>query len=372
MASRYSISTNVPMRSQSLKLGPDGRIYVILDNSPFLSTINNPNVAGAGCNYAPSSISLNPGTKGLWGLPNIVYSIELPEKVIVGDTTLVCNQPVTIEGPTGFSNYLWSTGATTSKVIVTKPGTYWLEVSSGCGVYSDTFLVQQLDSVITFDLKDTLFYCGNSVRIQSPYNSGNTWSTGDNSESITINTTGKYWLQVSNLCGTYTDTFYVDKRDTTHLSFDIHDTLMLCNQSMQITADIDGNYRWSNGATSKSIEISYPDVFWLSVSNDCGRQYSDTFKVIDGGCFYVPSAFSPNGDGRNDVFRCFGNDYARGFHMAVFNRWGERVFQTYSKGDVWDGTYKHARCDVGVYYWQLNYLINNETVSLKGDVSLIR
>lgn len=87
----------------------------------------------------------------------------------------------------------------------------------------------------------------------------------------------------------------------------------------------------------------------------------------------IPTGFTPNNDGKNDIFRLYGSKFNALVEFRVFNRWGEEVFQTVNKDGGWDGTYHGVPQDAGVY----NYLIivakpegGNEV--FKGNVTLIR
>ena len=87
----------------------------------------------------------------------------------------------------------------------------------------------------------------------------------------------------------------------------------------------------------------------------------------------IPSAFSPNGDGLNDVFRVSNLVYQRLIEFRVFNRWGQEVFSTTDGKQGWDGTYKGVPQEIGVYHYLIR--INTPDGQLKvykGDVSLIR
>jgi len=93
---------------------------------------------------------------------------------------------------------------------------------------------------------------------------------------------------------------------------------------------------------------------------------------------YVPEAFSPNGDGTNDVFKIFGKHYIN-MHVKIFNRWNEPVFYHYGKTpaemEFWDGTVGGQPAQDGVYQWIITYNAGDEpskTVELKGMVTIIR
>lgn len=101
---------------------------------------------------------------------------------------------------------------------------------------------------------------------------------------------------------------------------------------------------------------------------------SDSISVRVEGCcsVYLPDAFTPNGDGRNDEFRLI----RRGLHdihvFQIRNRWGIKVFETNDEMHGWDGNYKGQAADVGTYYYVLKYSCGGEVMEQQGDLQLIR
>ena len=86
----------------------------------------------------------------------------------------------------------------------------------------------------------------------------------------------------------------------------------------------------------------------------------------------VPSAFSPNGDGFNDVLfvKGYGID---AINFTIYNRYGEVVFFTTDQSIGWDGTFKNQEENPGVFTWVLNYNLSNGKMGLlKGNTTLIR
>ena len=94
--------------------------------------------------------------------------------------------------------------------------------------------------------------------------------------------------------------------------------------------------------------------------------------VLEEEPIYVPNAFTPNGDGNNDMFLVYGQDIKTA-SLKVFNRWGELVFASTNQFLGWDGTYKGQPAPMGVYTFvaEVTYL-NNKTADRKGTVNLIR
>ncbi|MBV6460533.1 MAG: hypothetical protein HJHJAOHD_00648 [Flavobacteriales bacterium] len=87
----------------------------------------------------------------------------------------------------------------------------------------------------------------------------------------------------------------------------------------------------------------------------------------------LPTAFSPNADGQNDVFRVLGTKYVQSIELRVYNRWGQEVFYTNQKETGWDGTFKGQPAPTGVYaYTLVATLPNGEVITKKGNVTLKR
>ncbi|WKZ74794.1 MAG: gliding motility-associated C-terminal domain-containing protein [Vicingaceae bacterium] len=87
----------------------------------------------------------------------------------------------------------------------------------------------------------------------------------------------------------------------------------------------------------------------------------------------LPTAFSPNADGENDVFRVLGTKYVQSIELRVYNRWGQQVFYSNQKEIGWDGTFKGQPAPTGVYaYTLVATLPNGEVITKKGNVTLKR
>ena len=106
------------------------------------------------------------------------------------------------------------------------------------------------------------------------------------------------------------------------------------------------------------------------------HSYTDTVCVTVVGvvdsCFYLPNAFSPNGDGKNDFFfvncNCF-----KTIHLIIFNRWGENVFETTNPAFHWDGSYQGKPMNIQVLVYSLSAeLFDGKSIYRKGTISLIK
>lgn len=88
--------------------------------------------------------------------------------------------------------------------------------------------------------------------------------------------------------------------------------------------------------------------------------------------FFIPSAFTPNGDGVNDCFKVTHFNYLKSVDISIYNRYGSLVFHTTSDNDCWDGTYKGNAADHGNYVYYIKASDNCEVFYKKGNLILIR
>jgi gliding motility-associated-like protein len=137
-------------------------------------------------------------------------------------------------------------------------------------------------------------------------------------------------------------------------------------------------YQWSSGETTPYIRPVVPGTYQLTVSNLCGSATAATRvqTVPCDHCFWLPDAFTPNGDGRNDLFGPVRTCPAH-FHyflFRIYNRWGQVVFESVSPDHKWDGSFAGQTQPMGTYTYTLGYRSTAiaPVVFLKGTVELVR
>jgi gliding motility-associated-like protein len=138
---------------------------------------------------------------------------------------------------------------------------------------------------------------------------------------------------------------------------------------------------WEYHPALSCTECMYPlasptetTTFYASVVTDDGCRQIDSVMVGVRGVIYVPNAFTPNGDGLNDIFRAKGVDIVA-FRMEVWNRWGERVFIGEHIDHGWNGSAFGGEyyCPAGVYPYRIVARERfGDVFELKGHVTLIR
>ena len=161
-----------------------------------------------------------------------------------------------------------------------------------------------------------------------------------------------------------------------------NDTIAVVNQAIQLNATGGTNYEWSPPYFLSNPHISNPvatltnnQTYVLAVKNDDGCEAKDTLaiKVFEHADVYVPSAFTPNADGRNDILHIVAPGLKELFYFRIYNRWGQSVFEAKDLLKGWDGRINGQIPGTGTYVWVMKgvtYLGN--IVQKKGTVTLIR
>ena len=162
------------------------------------------------------------------------------------------------------------------------------------------------------------------------------------------------------------------------------DTIIVKGSSIQFDGQGGISYAWTPGYylsdTGTADPVGYyPDTgtftYYVYVKSEYGCKGYDTLKVqvVGSASFFVPTAFTPNGDGENDYFRPVAIGYRELNYLKVFNRWGQMVYYSRNFETGWDGTFNGKRVEIGTYFWEVGYTDRfGKPGSTKGDVTLLR
>ena len=293
-------------------------------------------------------------------------------------------------------NYNWtkaSTGntsvAVTPTLQITTSDTYTLIVTDPANTCANsdvmTALFRAMPSVSLLGGLDTSIICEGQVQTLDAGNAGMTYlwfPANEKIQSITKSISGLYAVEVSNGICKDTDAIYlrVISLPTNLLS----DTLNANNPNYCFAEELAGvdisaigedllmyNYLWvPGGETTQSINVKQTGTYSVTVSLDkCS--VSDQISIIDycPTSIFVPQAFTPNGDNKNEVFKVVGAN-AKDFELLVFNRWGEQIFRSTDINQGWDGTCRGDKVQIDVYIWKLNYSENLDTGKTKKHVRM--
>jgi gliding motility-associated-like protein len=132
-------------------------------------------------------------------------------------------------------------------------------------------------------------------------------------------------------------------------------------------------YLWSDGSTLQTLNVSDPGMYSVTVTNTCGSLSDSAYFIDCPDCIIeLPNAFSPNGDGKNDILYVVGFGFNR-MQLMIFNRHGELIFESKDQAVGWDGTLNGIPQPPEAYYYYLNTDCQNGTeYRKKGDVTLVR
>jgi len=118
-------------------------------------------------------------------------------------------------------------------------------------------------------------------------------------------------------------------------------------------------YTWSTDEHTSSILVNQPGIYWLSATDMNGCNSVDTLLIRNSRNFVVfPNSFTPNADGSNDFFRPVTSN-VKSFHMSVFNRWGQLLFETDNLVTGWNGFLGQELCPADVYSFIATYEFND-------------
>lgn len=159
------------------------------------------------------------------------------------------------------------------------------------------------------------------------------------------------------------------------------DTVITGGASTQLHASGGPFYSWSP-ATGLDLPAS-PDpiarpitttTYCVSVTNSSGCTDTACVKVeVRCPALFIPSAFSPNASGTNDILCVEGNDCIAFMLFRIYNRWGNKVFETMDPKTCWDGLHNGQPLNAGVFVYHLNATLSNgETVEQQGNITLVR
>lgn len=298
----------------SLQLAPDGRLYSArLNGTTHLSAITDPNVIGPGCGFVENAASTgsNPST---WGLPNHwdTYPELVPIDLIPWRDSLRCD--------------------------------------ARDGILLDATWVHP------FHVPTYL------------------WNTGETTASIVVDSPGLYTVEMQLPCSSVVDTVELRIGSTPIELGPDKDT---CEDSPVglHTQELTGSWLWSTGDTIPVITVEEAGTYTVWHTDTLGCTSSDAVIVTIRNCqcpLYLPNAFSPNGDGFNDVLRAGMDCSPTSFRLELFDRWGRSVFRTNDPDLAWGA----EGLPIGVFAYTLDYswlaADGPRSGNRRGSVTLVR
>ena len=273
---------------------------------------------------------------------------------------------------------------------------YYLLAKWGICQRRDSITIKVLHKPVADAGRDTtVCYKTNALLIGNATNLSGTvnyqWSPPDSLNTpnapttiARIDTTRKFILTVTDNYGcnfTVLDSVWVTMMPPL-VVFAGNDTNAILGRPHQLLGSGGSNYVWSpagplnNPFIANPLATLYNDTYFTVVVTDaigCTASDGVFIKVYEGPNYYVPNAFSPNGDGLNDVFRPIPVGIKSTEFFRVFDRYGKLVFQTNKWLEGWDGMFKGKQALEGTYVWTIKGMDKNgRVIEMKGTVILVR
>ncbi|MEZ4775093.1 MAG: gliding motility-associated C-terminal domain-containing protein [Bacteroidia bacterium] len=298
----------------------------------------------------------------------------------LGADTLLCDG-ATLEVNVAFpgASYRWQDGSTGPGFLIAAPGTYAVTLSAYCGELRDTLVVDYGTSPAVNLGSDTTLCEGETLLLDATFaGAAYQWQDGSILPSFLIQTAGTYAVTLSTACGSETDEIRIRYETLPEVALPA-DTTLCEGQTYRLDVSGTGNrYRWQDGSDQPEYLVREAGLYFVEVFNTCGSR-SDSMEVrtVDCNCYlYLPTGFTPNNDGYNDRFSIGYQCGFLQFQLQIFNRWGEKVFESNSPDQSWDGRSGGKALPEGVYTWQVIYTYENRVRALTqvraGTVTLIR
>ena len=311
----------------------------------------------------------------------IDFDLGADQDICIGDTILL--DP----NISGFS-YSWSTGSSNQSISVTNGGTYSLEVyyyGINCPSSIDSVKITLLSNPTVSLGNDTSICEGEMLILESmgEFISDYQWSTGEQSESITVNQAGTYLLVVSNICASDTDSVSLVINPLPDLTIS-SDTSIYSDESYQLESTFNSTwiYIWTpatalsdptlfNPVASPQQSITYQ--LEVTDTSGCRETASVHISVSDRPLpelvFY--NTFTPNDDGINDFWVIENVETYENSLLEVYNRNGNLVYSKKHYQNDWDGRYKDEPLPAHTYFF-IFYPGEEGREVVKGTLTIIR
>lgn len=311
-----------------------------------------------------------------------------PKKLDIGTKIVNCmDEDVTLTSNVNFNTYAWSTGASTKSITVNQTGVYKVTGTNECGTQTDSVRVYIQPPTPTPETRDTTV-CQFSQPILTNIKGDNIkWYANpagvvgapQQPGLITVEP-GYYNLYVTQTigeCESAKKTIRINVTYTPHEELE-DDEVMCGNKVRLIGKDLGSNmlYKWNTGDIKCCIRPDRAGAYKVAIRNECGV-YIDTVRVEFSACeecVTVPNAFTPNNDGTNDRFEAFVTCPISEFSMKIFNRWGEKLYETNDVNRGWNGTNEGVYVENGVYIYMIEYRAKSTKRGqfIRGNVTVIR
>ncbi|OQX75339.1 MAG: hypothetical protein B6D61_10590 [Bacteroidetes bacterium 4484_249] len=302
--------------------------------------------------------------------------------VDLGPDTILCEgKTITLDAGYEFDFYNWNTGQSgVQSIEVTEGGTYSVEVNYyfGCTSEDEIYIEGVPLPVAVISGNDNLCE-GETIWLNAlPGSYEYYWNgnTTPDSASIEVTQGGTYVLRTENVCGDTTTEKTIQEYPLPEPNLG-DDLTLFPGDYINLNPGQFNSYLWQDNSENPTYPVSYED---LAVEDSIFF-----VEVFDGFCFNkdeiiirifnveVPNVITPNGDNKNDIFKPINFVGVNNHNIMIFNRWGNKVWESNNFNDGWDGKENGKYVAEGTYFWVLEvyYGTDNVKKAYKGSVTVL-
>jgi len=304
---------------------------------------------------------------------SIYISTHAPDLNIPPLVSICDGEPAVLDAGEGFTRYLWSTGDTTSSIIVNNPGFFSVTVEDEYGCVASKEIEVDVASAPEINLPEFSSVCyGSSTLLDA----GNTyasydWSTGETTRQILVSDPGNYWLRVTNAGG-------CENSDTTEVLQNPQPEFFSIDNSSTGTIVLEGiggtpPYGYTLGGGDYQTSNEFNDLLpgsYRAYIRDMNGCENDTLATVSEVPLDIPNFFTPNGDNTHDIWEIGNIDQFPEAIIMIFDRYGKLLYSYYGNETGWDGTYQNKAIESDTYWYQITF--NDGSPSIAGDVTIKR
>ena len=314
--------------------------------------------------------------------PNISFEVGPDQKK--------CNEDsLNLIAPSGFTNYRWmpdynihGSNSSTAKVFPSIDTIYTITAERGNGCIVKDSIRIRVNHSEKIDLGiDTSLCRGDSLILDAGNNFNEyRWNNGSTSSIIVVKEKGNYTVTATDVNGCSSRDELILHAINEFPKIDLGPDTSYCkNQTFELVVRTGYHkYEWSNNLTSSTIPIHSPGNYWIKVTSKEGCVSRDTIHLTEKECLkgvFFPNAFTPNSDRTNNIFKPVVHGNLVSFYLVIYNRWGQKVFETRDAKRGWDGRLNGRQQDSQAFIWTAQYKFagnTEKTETIKGSLMLIR
>ena len=219
---------------------------------------------------------------GCIGIDEMELTVHSNPTVNIGNDTAFCSgSSLTLNAGADY-DYLWSSGESSQTIEVSTPNTYSVTITdvNGCTAMDNINITENINPIVDLG-NDTAFCEGNSMSLDAGPGYSYSWSTGENGQSIVINSSNIYSVTITDVNGCSNED-NIDVNVMANPEVTLGNNITICeDESIVLDAQNPNmNYTWNTGASSQKITVSSPGTYSVEVQNEIGCSDSDEI-IID-------------------------------------------------------------------------------------------